>query len=77
MLLHQVTRSCNKMEEDEHRPVMCVVNLTVASTHPAVVVGHSNEVIATGPRVGVDEELRHVQVSAGNTSYKHTLYSGL
>ncbi len=45
------------------------MNLTVASTHPAIVVGHSNEVIATGSSVWVDQELRHVQVSAGNTSY--------
>lgn len=49
--------------------VIYVVNLTVASTHPAIVVGHGNEVVATGPGVGVDQELRHVQVSAGNTSY--------
>lgn len=47
--------------------VIRVVNLTVASTHPAIVVGHSNEVVATGTGVGVDQELRHVQVSAGNT----------
>lgn len=44
-------------------------NLTVASAHPAVVVGHRDEVVATGASVGVDQELGHVQVSAGNTSY--------
>lgn len=44
-------------------------NLTVASTHPAVVVGHRDEVVETGASVGVDQELGHVQVSAGNTSY--------
>lgn len=43
--------------------------LTVASTHPAIVVGHSDEVIATGPGVGIDQELGHVQVSAENASY--------
>lgn len=42
-----------------------VVLLTVASPHPAVVVGDSDEVIATGPSVGVDQELGHVQVAAG------------
>lgn len=42
-----------------------MVLLTVASPHPAIVVGDSDEVIATGPRVGVDQELGHVQVSAG------------
>ncbi len=47
--------------------VVGVENLTVASTHPAIVVGHSDEVVATGSSVGVDQELRHVQVSAGNT----------
>ena len=41
----------------------------MASTHPSVVVGHSDEIIATGPSVGVDEELRHIQVSAGNKSH--------
>lgn len=41
------------------------VLLTVASPHPAVVVGDSDEVVATGPSVGVDQELGHVQVAAG------------
>lgn len=41
----------------------------MASTHPAIVVGHSDEVIATGSGVGIDQELRHVQFSAGNPSY--------
>lgn len=41
----------------------------MASTHPSVVVGHGDEIIATGPSVGVDEELRHIQVSAGNASH--------
>lgn len=39
------------------------LSLTVASSHPAIVIGHSNEVIATGPSVRVDQELRHVQIS--------------
>jgi len=30
------------------------MSLTVASSHPAVVVGHSNEVIETGPSIRVD-----------------------
>lgn len=42
-----------------------VVLLTVASPHPAIVVGDSDEVIAAGPGVGVDQELGHVQVAAG------------
>lgn len=37
----------------------------MASAHPAVVVGDGDEVVATGPGVGVDQELGHVQVSAG------------
>lgn len=40
--------------------------LTVASAHPAVVVGHADEVVAARPRVWIDEELGHVQVSAGD-----------
>lgn len=40
--------------------------LTVASAHPTVVVGHTDEVVAAWPRVWIDEELGHVQVSAGD-----------
>lgn len=40
--------------------------LTVASAHPTIVVGHGDEVVAARPRVWIDEELRHVQVSAGD-----------
>lgn len=36
----------------------------MASTHPAIVVGNSDEVIAARPCVWIDEELGHVQVSA-------------
>lgn len=39
--------------------------LTVASAHAAVVVGHGDEVITTWAGVWIDQELRHVQVSAG------------
>lgn len=53
-----------------------MVLLTVASPHPAIVVGDSDEVIATGPRVGVDQELGHVQVSVGDMSHSESL-SGL
>lgn len=51
-----------------------VVLLTVASPHPAIMVGDSDEVIATGPSVGVNQELGHVQVSAGG---HHTSISQL
>lgn len=39
------------------------LSLTVAPSHPTIVVGHSNEVVATGPGIGVDQEFRHVQIS--------------
>lgn len=54
-----------------------VVLLTVASPHPAIMVGDSDEVIATGPSVGVNQELGHVQVSAGghHTSVSQVLES--
>lgn len=47
--------------------------LTVASPHPSIVVGDGDEVIATGPGVGVYQELGHVQVSAGA---QHQFVSG-
>lgn len=47
-----------------------MVLLTVASSHPAIVVGDGDEVIATGPGVGVNQELGHVQVSARSTSHQ-------
>lgn len=43
----------------------------MAASHSSVVIGHSDEVIATGTSVGVDEELGHVQITGGthrNTS---------
>lgn len=45
------------------------LSLTVAPSHPTIVVGHSNEVVATGPGIGVDQEFRHVQIS-GNKHEK-------
>lgn len=41
----------------------------MSSAHPAIMVGYCDEVIATRPSIGIDQELRHVQVSAGNTSH--------
>lgn len=43
-------------------PVICG-SLTVASTHSSIMVGYSNEIIETGSSVGVDQKLRHVQIS--------------
>lgn len=36
----------------------------MASTHPAIVVGNGDEVVAARPCIWIDEELGHVQVSA-------------
>lgn len=49
----------------------CAASLTVASTHPAVVVGNSDEVIAARPSIGVNQELGHVQIAVDEKTENH------
>lgn len=54
-----------KHEECTERRPGIKKGLTVTSSHPSIVVGHSNEVVNVGPSFGVANKLGHVQVSEG------------
>ena len=47
-------------------------SLTVSTPHSSVVVGDGDEVVATWPGVGVDQELGHVQITAEHKTHTHT-----
>ena len=44
----------------------------MSTPHSSVVVGDGDEVVATWPGVGVDQELGHVQITAEHKTHTHT-----